>query len=37
MGQYKQNIQELSDIGIQQDSIIDELEMIEGELDLILP
>lgn len=37
MNQYKHNIKQLSDIGVQQDTVLNELAAIENELDNILP
>lgn len=37
MNQYKANIRHLTDINVQQDAVIDELEEIESELDNLLP
>jgi len=37
MEQYKSNIKELNDVHTQQDLVLDELALIEGELDAMLP
>ena len=37
MNQYKQNINNLTDINVQQDAVLDELDVIESELDNLLP
>lgn len=37
MNQYKSNIRHLTDINVQQDAVLDELEEIENELDNLLP
>jgi hypothetical protein len=37
VGQYKQNIKDLTNIQTQQDLVLDELALIENELDGILP